>query len=141
LFQSAGHGDADQEMREMKLTNRLVVQTEAESSDRVLAGPVADPEYPGVRRLSLHTLPRPFVRFSVVEFEGGSDAPVHYSATANYWIVVDGTVESIVPGQEPVTLREGDCCVQVDVHHGWRVSPNETAVLLAVVVDTQADPK
>jgi quercetin dioxygenase-like cupin family protein len=117
------------------LSGRLIVQDWHETCSSALAEPTDYPGLAGVRKLVLHASDDPIIRFNMVEFESGSEVPPHASPTANYWLVLSGEIDSVVPGREPVTLHQGDCCVQIGVDHGWRVTGGGVARLLAVVVD------
>jgi len=114
---------------------RLVLQDADRTECRPLDGGEDYPGLPGVRKTVLHAHSSPAVRFNVVDFAPGSEVPPHSSPTANYWFVLAGTVDSVVPGREPVTLGPGDCCVQVGVDHGWRVRGSQDVRMIAVVVD------
>lgn len=114
---------------------RLIVQDLAGTQCRPLDAGQDYPGLPGVRKAVLHTHTGPAIRCNVVEFDPGSQVPPHPSPTANYWYVLAGVIDSVVPGREPVTLRPGDCCVQIGVDHGWHVRGRQRARLLAVIVD------
>jgi quercetin dioxygenase-like cupin family protein len=122
------------------LPGRIVVQDADGASVHEVPRPSAYPDLPGVRKAVLHELDRPGLRFNVVEFDAGSTVPPHPSPTVNCWFVLHGEIASTVSGREPLMLRAGDCCLQVDVEHGWAVGPDGPAALLAVVVDL-ATPK
>jgi quercetin dioxygenase-like cupin family protein len=114
---------------------RLILQDLAGTESRLLDAGEDYPGLPGVRKAVLHVHDAPAIRFNLVEFAAGSSVPPHPSPTANYWYVLAGVIDSVVPGREPVTLRPGDCCVQLGVDHGWHVRGSQTASLLAVIVD------
>ena len=117
------------------VSGRLVVQDTSATSSVRLGEATEYQGLPGVRKLALHTSHQPAIRLNVVEFAAGSEVPLHASPTVNYWFVLSGEIDSTVPGREPVTLYQGDCCVQIDIDHGWRVTANGSATLLAVIVD------
>lgn len=117
------------------ISGRLVVQDLSATRSIVLDDATDYPGLGGVRKLVLHTNDDPAIRFNLVEFAAGSEVPPHASPTANYWFVLSGEIDSVVPGREPVKLHQGDCCVQVGVDHGWQVAADRSARLLAVVID------
>ena len=123
------------------LSGRLVVQDDVGTHSTVLEDGAGYPGLPGVSKTSIHVSADPAIRFNLVEFAAGSEVPPHASRTMNYWFVLAGSIESVVPGREPVTLERGDCCVQAGVDHGWRVRDDACAALLAVVVDMQSKPE
>jgi quercetin dioxygenase-like cupin family protein len=119
----------------LPVPRRLILQDLTGTESWLLEAGEDYPGLPGVRKAVLHVHADPAIRFNLVEFAGGSQVPPHPSPTANYWFVLAGVIDSVVPGREPVTLQPGDCCVQLGVDHGWHVRGSQTASLLAVVVD------
>jgi quercetin dioxygenase-like cupin family protein len=116
------------------LSGRVVFQGAGPDREVRLPAATPYPGLPGVDKLAINETAAPSTRFNLVEFDGGSEVPPHASPTINYWLVLEGELFSTVPGHDDVLLRTGDCCVQDDVEHGWRVPIGGRARLLAVVV-------
>lgn len=62
------------------------------------------------------------------------DAHMHRTQTIDLDVVLDGALELLLPGQDPVHLAPGDCVVQRGTEHAWRNAGDRPAHLLAVML-------
>jgi quercetin dioxygenase-like cupin family protein len=60
--------------------------------------------------------------------------PPHATPTVDYVTVVEGELELVVRGAEPVRLRAGDCVLQRGAMHSWRTTDSH-AITSAVVIE------
>lgn len=65
------------------------------------------------------------------------DPSMHVSATTDYVVLLQGQI-TLVLDDEEVRLRPFDAVVQRQTNHAWRNDGTETALLVAVLVDTAA---
>jgi quercetin dioxygenase-like cupin family protein len=88
----------------------------ADNSDGDLGG--------ATRRIGM-TLPGGSV-FRVTELGPGFRTPMHRTLSADYCLVLSGTLELILDGGKKVTLQTGDAVVQRGTNHAWGNPARET---------------
>lgn len=69
-----------------------------------------------------------------VRLEPHTVLPPHATPTVDYVTVVEGDLELVVPGEDPVVLRVGDCVLQRGALHTWRTGESH-AITSVVVID------
>jgi quercetin dioxygenase-like cupin family protein len=78
------------------------------------------------------------VRWIHVEFQPGTEAPMHHTDTVDFDTIITGQVDLILD-DGPHRLGPGDCVVVTGVDHGWKAGP-EGCTSSVVLVGTPPRP-
>jgi mannose-6-phosphate isomerase-like protein (cupin superfamily) len=74
------------------------------------------------------------IAWRFVQLPVAPTAHMHRTQTIDLDVLLDGELDLVLPGQEPVHLRPGDCVVQRGTEHAWRNTGDRPAQLLAVMI-------
>ena len=78
--------------------------------------------------------PRRGTLFRVMELQPDQELEMHATATIDYVVVIEGTLNLVLDDSE-VPLRPGDCLVQRGTNHAWRNTGTGPCRLAAVLID------
>ena len=59
-------------------------------------------------------------------------APMHATDTLDIDVVISGEVELMIPGEQSVTLRQGDSIVIPGIEHAWRAGPEGFTMIVVM---------
>jgi mannose-6-phosphate isomerase-like protein (cupin superfamily) len=74
------------------------------------------------------------VAWRFVQLRPSPDAHLHRTQTIDLDVLLDGELELMLPGQDPIRLEPGDCVVQRGTEHAWRNTGDRPAQLLALML-------
>lgn len=79
-------------------------------------------------------VPPGIARWMLVQFQPGTEAPMHHTDTIDFDTIIVGSVDIILE-DGPHRLEAGDCVVVTGVDHGWLAGP-EGCTSSVVVIGT-----